>query len=540
MSITIRSDRHGLPDGAGAGRVVLPESATFPFLRAPALPGELGRLGNYRVFRLIGSGGMGKVFFAEDMTLQRDVALKVMCLPPGEDVGSWWERFLREARALAAIKHPNLVTVYQTGEDRGTMFLAMELLKGESLETRLRNKTPLEFDELLRIAEETATGLSAIHERGLIHRDIKPGNIWLEAETRGQTTDSASSLTPRVKILDFGLVRDIHEDTHLTEAGAVVGTPAYMSPEQVRGWALDQRTDLFSFGCVLYTMATGHQPFAAINPIAQAAALVADTPSRVRKLNPDIPEPLSNLIAELLSKNPSDRPATAAAVVKRLQDIRDGFDRDSDTEVIEAARRSFWRRHRTVLALVACVWFVATGVILGAALTRDRGKTATPTNTPVAKETAPQFISELPVLDYYEFPPPGHLPPHVDGKVRVRGVLSPHGLFMHGAPSFGQQMFTSYSLDKKYARFQSEVAMIDSSDEWSGPLVFVVTADGKELWHSKVMGVGTPKEACDLDVIGVSVLTLGLRTAGNHRGAHGGWIEPRLVNAPPTSGGGFE
>ena len=538
MSITIRSDRHGSPDGAGAGRVALPETAAFPFLRAPALPGELGRLGNYRVFRLIGSGGMGKVFFAEDMTLKRDVALKVMCLPPGEDVGSWWERFLREARALAAIKHPNLVTVYQTGEDRGTMFLAMELLKGESLESRLRNKTPLNYPELLRTAEEIATGLSAIHEHGLIHRDIKPGNIWLESgrdeQKRGGPSGSGSSVLPHVKILDFGLVREIHEDTHLTEAGAVVGTPAYMSPEQVRGWPLDPRTDLFSFGCVLYAMATGRPPFAATSPIAQAAALVADTPVPARKLNADVPESLSKLIAELLSKNPDSRPSSAAEVVKRLQDIRDGFDRDSDTEVMESARRSFWRRHRTALALVACAWVALAAVILGVALTKGREK-ASPqgggSGGAQVKEAAPQsqFVSELPQLDGYVFPPPGHLPPHVDGKVRVRGALAPHGIFMHGAPSFGKQMFASYALDKKYARFQSEVAMTDSSDEWSGPLMFVVTADGKEIWHSDVIGVGTPKESCDLDIQGVNVLTLGLRTLGNHRGAHGGWMEPRLV-----------
>src|SRR5262249_10955293 len=148
-----------------------------------------------------------------------------------------WHRFLREARSLAAIKHPNLVTVYQAGQEGDTVYLAMELLEGETLDSRIRRAAPPPAEEIVRIAQQITAGLAAIHSHGLIHRDIKPANIWLETVAG----DQGAGTTGRVKILDFGLVRLVHEDTHLTESGMVLGTPAYMSPEQVRGWPTDHR-----------------------------------------------------------------------------------------------------------------------------------------------------------------------------------------------------------------------------------------------------------------------------------------------------------
>src|SRR5262249_35843600 len=192
MSSTIRSAQPSVaPDHdtriVPPGQQPAPSGPEFPFLRPPTAAGEIGRLRGYRIFKLLGSGGMGEGVLAEDLALKGGWALKGMWLPPGEDPLSWRERFLREARALAAIKHPNLVTVYQAGEDRGTVFLAMELLEGETLEARVRREAPLDVPEILRIAEEVARGLTAIHERGLIHRDIKPANIWLvtKAEAGG-------------------------------------------------------------------------------------------------------------------------------------------------------------------------------------------------------------------------------------------------------------------------------------------------------------------------------------------------------------------
>ena len=285
-------------------------SAHYPFLLPAAEPGELGRLGNYRVLRVLGSGGMCTVFAAEDVALRRPVALKVMHPELAADPdNNGWQRFLREARSLAGIKHRHLVTVYQAFEERGAACLVMELLEGESLEGRLRRTPPPDVAEVVRVGREVAVGLAALHDRGLVHRDVKPGNVWLEAPDG------------HVKILDLGLVRSAAEEMHLTESGMVVGTPAYMSPEQVRGKAVDARSDLFSLGCVLYTLCTGRPPFEGDTPLARAAALAADEPPPARGLNRAVPRALSDLIAELLAKNPNDRPTTAAEVADRLRDI---------------------------------------------------------------------------------------------------------------------------------------------------------------------------------------------------------------------------
>jgi serine/threonine protein kinase len=510
-----------------------PATPAFPFLRPPDAPGEIGRLGGYRVFKLIGSGGMGKVFLAEDLALKRDVALKVMCPPPGEDLLSWRERFLREARALAAIKHPNLVTVYQVGEDRGTVFLALELLEGETLEARVRREAPLALTEVLRLGEQVAIGLAAIHNRGLIHRDIKPGNIWLCAspprdtepvnvgEVHSGVGEVASEPDPQIKILDFGLVREAKGDTQLTEAGAVVGTPAYMSLEQVRGDPLDHRTDLFSFGCVLYAMCTGRPPFDANNPMAQAAALAADDPVPARERNPAVPVALSELLADLLARKPDARPASAAVVIERLRAVAAGRT-GSDSEPVH---RPFYRRH--ALKLGVTVWLV---FILLWAVVLPRGSKQ-PADERAARESLKDgtYLSDLPKQAELVFPPPGApLPPGVDGSVTVGGVRSPHGLYMHGAQESDEPPFVQYSLDGKFSWFTAEVAINDTGRKGCR-VGFHVIADGRELWHSGNLTQGDQPEKCDVDVRNVRTLTLEVRTYGPEAGAHGAWIEPRVT-----------
>src|ERR1022692_532794 len=178
---------------------------------------------------------MGVVFRAEDPHLQRLVALKAM-LPGLAASESAKQRFLREARAAAALKHDHIVSIYQVGEDRGAPFLAMEFLEGEPLDDRLKRQGRVPVPEILRIGREIAEGLEAAHEKGLIHRDIKPANLWLEGKKR------------HVKILDFGLARAMGDTTHLTQSGAIIGTPAYMAPEQAEGQVVDYRCDLFSLG----------------------------------------------------------------------------------------------------------------------------------------------------------------------------------------------------------------------------------------------------------------------------------------------------
>ena len=276
-------------------------------------PNELGRLGPYRVLKLLDSGGMGGVFLAEDEQLQRKVALKIM-KPELSVSPEARQRFLREARSAAALRHDNIVTVYHVGEDRGTPWLAMELLEGESLKSRLDRCGKLDVLETVRIGRQIAEAMAAAHSRWLIHRDIKPANIWLEGRGHGTgageneppTTNHSPPHSLRVKVLDFGLARLDTDDAQLTRSGFLVGTPAYMAPEQARGELVDLRCDLFSLGCVLYRMLTGKSPFGGKDTMATLTALATHTPPSVRDVESDVPVELDKLVIRLLAKEPAE------------------------------------------------------------------------------------------------------------------------------------------------------------------------------------------------------------------------------------------
>jgi hypothetical protein len=278
------------------------------FLSSPRAAGELGWLAHYRVQRLLGEGGMGMVFLAEDTLLSRPVALKVI-RPEIADTPGIAQRFMREARATAAIKHDHIVTIYQVGQEGGMPFLAMEYLKGISLDEWLDRGRRPSVELVLRIGREIAAGLSAAHRRSLIHRDIKPANIWLEAPAG------------RVKILDFGMARSEREDVEITGTGAVVGTPAYMAPEQARGEPAGASSDLFSLGCVLYRLCVRRLPFEGDSVIAVLTSISTETPPTPRDLNHRIPASVSDLIMRLLHKMPEARPVSAEAVDKELLNI---------------------------------------------------------------------------------------------------------------------------------------------------------------------------------------------------------------------------
>ncbi|MFO0843649.1 MAG: protein kinase [Gemmataceae bacterium] len=233
-------------------------------------PGDL--VGPYRLETELGRGGMGVVFRAKDTLLGRTAAVKL--LPPGQVADPTARgRFLREARAAAGVRNDHIVVVYQVGEHGETMYLAMELLHGETLDGRLRRQGALPLADAVRFAREAAQGLAAAHAAGLVHRDIKPANLWIEGEP------GAASAGGRLKILDFGLARPAAEAA-LTQAGVVVGTPAYMPPEQANGEAVDHRGDLFSLGCVLYHMVTGGPPFAGDGLRAVLKAVLLESPGR--------------------------------------------------------------------------------------------------------------------------------------------------------------------------------------------------------------------------------------------------------------------
>jgi len=282
----------------------LPNESTR-FLAPPERPDEIGRLGPYRILAVLGRGGMGVVFRAHDPALDRLVALKAM-LPGVATAPAARERFLREAKAAAALKHPHIVTIYQVSEDHSAPFLAMEFLEGESLDSRIRREGRLPLAEVLRIGRQTALALAAAHARGLVHRDVKPANLWLEGPPG------------HVKVLDFGLARDLTDQVHLTQSGMIVGTPAYMAPEQTEGKPVHPRCDLFSLGCVLYQMSTGTLPFPGETTIAVVRAMALHEPPPLGKLRPETPPQLSALVARLLAKRPEDRPVSAQEVAQSL------------------------------------------------------------------------------------------------------------------------------------------------------------------------------------------------------------------------------
>jgi serine/threonine protein kinase len=249
---------------------------------------------------------MGMVFLADDPALKRSVALKVM-LPEVAARPVARERFLREARSAAALAHDHIVPIFHVAEDRGVPFIAMPLLTGMTLDEYLRRKGRLTVPQALRVGRETAKGLAAAHAKGLVHRDVKPANLWLDATAGG-----------RVKILDFGLARAAPSDEQLTHEGAVLGTPAFMSPEQAAGQPVGPASDLFSLGAVLYLLCTGRRPFPGDNAYAILIALAKETPTPVAALNPDVPPPLADLVMRLLEKDPARRPASAREVAEAI------------------------------------------------------------------------------------------------------------------------------------------------------------------------------------------------------------------------------
>ncbi|HEY2787600.1 MAG TPA: serine/threonine-protein kinase [Fimbriiglobus sp.] len=308
-TIAIADDRAAAaktnPLGAG-------DNSTVPFGLATAKTAEvrpIPSIPGYEIEAVIGEGGMGAVYAASDTNLRRKVAIKLM-LPEYAANPSMRDRFLREARSAAAVEHENVVTIYHVGEVDGQPYLVMPLLRGRSLKTVLKGSGRLSLAEAVRIGRETAAGLAAAHACGLIHRDIKPGNLWID-EPSG-----------RVKILDFGLAKPVAStEENISHSGDVLGTPAYMAPEQAAGGPVDARADLFSLGVVLYELLTGTQPFAGPNILAILTSLATKEPTPVRSLNPGVPYALAHLVHALLVKHVVQRNVSAAYVEKALSGL---------------------------------------------------------------------------------------------------------------------------------------------------------------------------------------------------------------------------
>ncbi len=291
-------------------------------LSAPSHPEMLGRIGRYDVERVIGSGGMGVVFKAYDTELNRPVAVKLLA-PYLAGNGAARKRFAREARAAAAVVDEHVVPIYNVESDGEHPFLVMKYIAGGSLQQRLDREGPLEVCEVLRIGMQTAKGLAAAHAQGLIHRDVKPSNILLDEGVE------------RALLTDFGLAR-AEDDACLTRSGFHPGTPHYMSPEQVRGEAIDARSDLFGLGCVLYSLCTGHPPFRTETSYAVLRRITDTEPRPIRETNPDVPPWLEQIVTKLLAKSADDRFESAAEVAELLEDCLAHVQQPTTTPVPES------------------------------------------------------------------------------------------------------------------------------------------------------------------------------------------------------------
>ncbi|HEX7276201.1 MAG TPA: protein kinase, partial [Acidimicrobiales bacterium] len=265
----------------------------------------------YRIVSHIAKGGMAEVFLGHDQLLDRPVAIKVLVPDLAQDP-TFVERFRREAQAAAGLNHHNVVSVYDFGQDDGAYFMVMEYVDGPTLRDIVRQEAPLPAAKAIEIGAEIAAGLAAAHQQRLWHRDVKPANVLM-------------TQTGNVKVADFGIARAAHSAREgLTMPGAVVGTATYLSPEQALGTDLDQRSDIYSLGMVLYEMLAGRTPFTGDSPVAVAYKQVNEVPPPPSFSNPDVPPALDAIVLRALAKDPAERQQTAEALRAELLDVRFG------------------------------------------------------------------------------------------------------------------------------------------------------------------------------------------------------------------------
>ena len=263
-------------------------------------------LGDFRILGMLGSGGMGDVYLAEQNSLKRRVALKVLRQDLVNDE-NYLRRFYAEAKAVAPISHPNIVSVYGIGEENGIHYIVLEYVQGITLREHIKRKGRLDYDETLAIMTRVAAALERAGEEGIIHRDIKPENVMVTKKNE-------------VKVMDFGLARQLTaEDMNLTQTGVTMGTPLYMSPEQLQGQPLDHRTDIYSFGILCYHMIAGRPPYAGDIAVTVALQHVSGKATPLRELRPDFSPELLAIVERMMAKRPQDRYQSARALLADLE-----------------------------------------------------------------------------------------------------------------------------------------------------------------------------------------------------------------------------
>lgn len=428
------------------------------------------RLGPYEIVSLLGAGGMGEVYRAVDTRLGRHVAVKV--LPPGTASSAARKaRFEREARAIAALSHPNICAIHDVGSEAGTEFLVMELLDGESLAERLA-RGPLPITQVLRYGAQIADALQQAHRAGIVHRDLKPGNIMLTGAG--------------VKLLDFGLAKTAQAKASdqddvptvvapLTADGTLLGTVAYMAPEQIEARDVDHRADIFALGIILYEMATGQRPFSGSSPTAIIAAIVTNDPPSIRSLQPSVSPALERIISTALEKNRDDRWQTAQDVGRQLRWILD------TASSSEAPPRPGVRPQRRLLlgavVAIAALLLAAGGAYVGS-LRR----------TPAAEKrlefTAPPGLAAVSGFDSNAF------------------AIAPDGRSIAFLATAGGERFVAIRDLGSY-----EVRRVEGSDGAFGPFW---SSDGEwigfsargKLWKARRTGDSAPEPLCDVGIGG--------------------------------------
>jgi serine/threonine-protein kinase len=355
------------------------------------MDGDLGTMaGRYELVAVIGRGGMGTVYRARDLILGRTVAVKVLPAAFADQDATHVARFEREARAAASLSHPGVVAVFDAGAAEGTRFIVMEYVAGRSLEAVLRDDAPLEPNRAMNIAEQVADALAAAHAAGIVHRDVKPGNVMI--------ADDGS-----VKVLDFGIARAL-DGTSLTHSASVLGTAGYMAPERTLGRRADERSDIYSLGCVLYAMLAARPPFVGEAVAAVLHQHVNVDPRPLRDLNPSVSPALDALVMDLLAKSPNVRPGSAAQVRDRLRELLTGSSAVPPREPTSptarlaetAATRVLPRRPRANRRLVAAALAGGgLGIVLIALTSGGGGQhpAAVQRNSTASKTTSPSAHS---------------------------------------------------------------------------------------------------------------------------------------------------